>query len=554
VISKSDNVDAGQAPEASAPSSATRPRRVLPLHPLLFAMFPFLAFYAQNFGKAPFQEIYRPTAMALLDTGIVWLVFKLITRQARKAALIASLLAIPFFSYGHLIKLVPPALQSLFLPIALVALVALLVVVLRARQPLYDTTSALNLTSFVLLLPSCWTIAVGLSARTPGDPYNGLGGQGGSNFAAHTTKTVTRNLSNAPQDVPDVYYIILDAYGRADRLQTYYGYDNTPFLQALEARGFFIARHSEANYDQTPLCLASALSMNYLVPPKGGQISPDSLRQLVDDSAVAAFLRTRGYHYIDIASGLEESRVDTADLVLNDEPDLSVVEGQVLDLSAMGATASARRTRYDRHRRRLLGGFSNLAKVAALPYPKFVFTHILAPHPPFVFGANGDAIDPKGVLNLADASELLQQITKEEYRRGYIAQLQYVNKRVLEAVDSILTQSKHRPIIIIQGDHGSRMNLDWESVDRTDLREPFSNLNAYLVPDKVRPDLTDKITAVNSFRILLTDVFGAKYPRLPDRNFYSTESHPYDFIDVTERLARIAASGRPKRYAEAPVR
>ena len=30
---------------------------------------------------------------------------------------------------------------------------------------------------------------------------------------------------------PDIYYIILDAYGRADVLEEMFGYDNTPFLQ-----------------------------------------------------------------------------------------------------------------------------------------------------------------------------------------------------------------------------------------------------------------------------------------------------------------------------------
>ena len=70
-----------------------------------------------------------------------------------------------------------------------------------------------------------------------------------------------RKIATAPaRNLPDVYYIILDAYGRADSLKTFYGYDNTPFLQALEQRGFYIARHSRANYDQTPLCLASALN------------------------------------------------------------------------------------------------------------------------------------------------------------------------------------------------------------------------------------------------------------------------------------------------------
>ncbi len=533
------------ATEAAAPQSDQK-RRVVPFHPLLFAAFPLLALYAQNVAKIPVHEIFSPLFKAAMGTLGLWLLFLLMTRHLRKAAMAASVIVLLFFSYRHILNVMPKGLHDLVLPAFLLALVCLLFAIIRTRQPLNDTTSVLNLAALVLLAPSCWDITTGLRANAIAIEQASAPAPGGNGNAKGYSATVLpqRHLSEAPQDVPDVYYIILDAYGRADRLKTYYAYDNTPFIQALEARGFTIPRHSAANYNQTPLCLASALSMNYLDERPNHRLTPEILRRMVDDNPIAAYLRKRGYHYINVWSGLEESRVTTADLVLNNQPDLSTLEGNMLGNTVMGASSTYEKKRYNEHRKRLLGGFNGLEKVAELPYPKFVFTHILAPHPPFVFGPNGEAIDPKGPLNLADASDLLQEITRAEYSRGYVAQLQYVNARVLEAVDTILRQSKHRPIIIIQGDHGSRMNLDWESLARTDLREPFSILNAYYVPDKVRRDLPDNVTPVNSFRIVLSDVFGAKYPPLPERNYYSTESHPYAFVDVTQRLAQIADSSQ----------
>jgi hypothetical protein len=53
-----------------------------------------------------------------------------------------------------------------------------------------------------------------------------------------------------------------------------------------------------------------------------------------------------------------------------------------------------------------------------------------------------------------------------------------------------------------------------------------------------RRALYDTITPVNSFRVLLTRLFGAKYARLPDRSFYSTASHPFDFTDVTALIRK----------------
>ncbi len=67
---------------------------------------------------------------------------------------------------------------------------------------------------------------------------------------------------------PDIYYIILDGYGRGDVLKSVYGFDNEKFYNELENRGFFIARKSNANYAQTTLfSLASSLNMEYLEIP-----------------------------------------------------------------------------------------------------------------------------------------------------------------------------------------------------------------------------------------------------------------------------------------------
>ena len=204
---------------------------------------------------------------------------------------------------------------------------------------------------------------------------------------------------------------------------------------------------------------------------------------------------------------------------------------------------------YDLHRAFIRTAFTSLDSVAKLPYPKFVFAHILAPHPPFVFGSNGEAINPRYPYNEADGSQLLRthQITRQEYKSRYIGQLQYINGRVLEAVDAIIRQSDRPPIIIVQGDHGSRLNVDWDSQARTDLREPFSILNAYLVPAQVRRHLYDTITPVNSFRVLLTNLFGADYPVLPDRSFFAAAGQPLHFSEVTALIPEFknAAASEP---------
>ncbi|GAG01149.1 unnamed protein product, partial [marine sediment metagenome] len=52
-------------------------------------------------------------------------------------------------------------------------------------------------------------------------------------------------------NTPDIYYIILDAYTRDDTMRSFYEFDNTPFLETLEDRGFYVARCSQSNYAKT---------------------------------------------------------------------------------------------------------------------------------------------------------------------------------------------------------------------------------------------------------------------------------------------------------------
>ena len=102
----------------------------------------------------------------------------------------------------------------------------------------------------------------------------------------------------------------------------------------------------------------------------------------------------------------------------------------------------------------------------------------------------------------------------------------------MQSIDRILKRSSKRPIIIVQGDHGPKSELDYESLERTNLDEVLPILNAYLVPEEIESDLYAEVSPVNTFRILFRHLFGADYETLPDRSYYSTWSHPYRFIEV----------------------
>ena len=80
----------------------------------------------------------------------------------------------------------------------------------------------------------------------------------------------------------------------------------------------------------------------------------------------------------------------------------------------------------------------------------------LLPHPPLVFGPNGEEVNPerryewKGGL----AYVLTPGETGESFRTGYRDQVAYVASLLPGVIEEILTKSASPPIIILQSDHG----------------------------------------------------------------------------------------------------
>jgi hypothetical protein len=188
---------------------------------------------------------------------------------------------------------------------------------------------------------------------------------------------------------------------------------------------------------------------------------------------------------------------------------------------------------YEAHRARVNFAFESLAKLPESTGPKFVFAHIISPHPPFVFDANGNPLEPKRSYSLADGDDYRGSWT--EYRRGYAAQVQYVNQLLDETVSAIIRSSPAPPVIVIQGDHGPGGFLEWKSLDRSCLWERAAILQAYYLPDGGSQHLYPSISPVNSFRIVLNAYFGMDLELLPDETYFTSPRAGGPFIDVTDR-------------------
>jgi len=177
---------------------------------------------------------------------------------------------------------------------------------------------------------------------------------------------------------------------------------------------------------------------------------------------------------------------------------------------------------FERHRQRVLFVFDSLADMPTEPGPKFVFVHLISPHPPFVFKADGEPVNPAGAFTLAAESG---EAGEPAARSGYVEQIEFLNGRILAVIDMLIEGSPQPPIIILQGDHGP-------PVRSPSAAKRMSILNAYYLPGKPTLAPYASITPVNTFRLVLSEYFGAQLPLLEDIALYSSYKTPYEFLVI----------------------
>jgi hypothetical protein len=349
-------------------------------------------------------------------------------------------------------------------------------------------------------------------------------------------------LSDSTQSAPDIYLIIVDGYGRADFLEDVYAYDNSQFMDFLKEEGFYIAEMGTSNYPQTELSISSSLNLNYLdgfVDGFGNTSDRSPLRELLQHTVVSRLLEGQGYQFVALPSASLFAQIRDADVYLGmTQGDINEFEGLLLSSTLAGVAVESFGVdlpvqSYEMHRRYVLYSLDKLADVPELPGPKFVFAHIMSPHPPFIFDRDGNFIVPDRPYSTWDAS--LFPGTVDEYQKGYIDQMIFLNGKLMDVVTAILDKSSTSPIIIIQGDHGPGAYYNTLDLDYTCLSERYSILNAYYFPDGDYHSLYPSITPVNSFRVILNQYFSAKLDLLEDRSYFAGWLSPYVFTDVTEQ-------------------
>jgi hypothetical protein len=497
------------------------------IHPILFAIFPILLIITSNLDEVIFTDAWYSFLIIIGITLLSWLLLNFLFKNKLKSGLFVSLGLLLFFSYGHFLRMtnelgldvsnLPFSHHTYAIPVYFLMLLLGTIVIIKTKKHLKDLTALMNILAIVLivcLLPNI----VSFSLESYDDKL--------------TPEPLNYKISNVLElnEKPNIYYIILDEYTSDEILTKIYDYDNHDFLSQLTQRGFYIPSESYSNYPMSSLSIPSGLNMEYL---NDKQIVPtfNDKNDFYNNNQIMRILKSLDYSII--AMSLEYGYPTIADYHLC--PSAMFVNqfhDTLLDGSLWAPFSKFFITAGEPQRERVNCKFSELSNLeSSYESPFFVFAHIMSPHPPYLFGPNGESTNPE-FLSIGAASW--------DNKLGYVDQVQYINKKTIETIDDILLKN-NSSIIIIAGDHGTPTQLGggglrWNNINDDSIKERMSIFNAYYFPNLNSEVIYDGITPVNSLRLVLNNYLNGNYELLEDTMYFNTYQDPLNFTDVTSLL------------------
>lgn len=326
---------------------------------------------------------------------------------------------------------------------------------------------------------------------------------------ADKAEIIDNKQKKANNHLPDIYYIILDAYTSNQSLKDYWDYKNDEMADFLGGKGFCIATDSRTNYNLTLYSICSSLNMSYLtnVPQKKTEALAriKNLSNLIEESQVVKILLKYGYQITNY------SFKDLPETPRYYDDFFYLKKGNLFNGTAFAMIAYKMNIKWMQDENRV-----NLFSLKTInpkildnlkrknidnEKPLFVFAHIMMPHDPYLFDEYGRTLE--------DDSVFIAPL-----KNRYLGQLKYANKLVMNSINSIFKNNPITPpVIIIQGDHGYRY------LPGKNLKESLSIFNAYYFPDHDYSKIYNSISPVNTFRILFNKYLNAGLPILNDTSY-----------------------------------
>lgn len=298
------------------------------------------------------------------------------------------------------------------------------------------------------------------------DLYNGITAMGEDQAVISTPATVELT------ETPDIYLIVVDAYLGRQALLNEFGDDKADLVSSLESEGFQVPVSAWSAFQTTDLAVPAILDMSYPAEPEGlSDATKQTLhRVLAGDNATVAILNANGYETVKIESGWAGSYCGDAfddcisshwlDEIQANMAWNSVASRFVANTWGHAFTANA------------LHNMEELRRLAKEPSetPRFVFGHIIAPHPPLL-------LDETCALDFSERGmeTVGKGLTTDDDPR-FLAQMACVDSFMNEFAGMVGDDD----IVIFIGDHGVRRAYPDGSPERSTSEKLVESMNVFL--------------------------------------------------------------------------
>lgn len=485
------------------------------------ALASIIFLYDYNIGELQFVDVLPSAFCVIVITFVLQAMLKFLLQSKEKSSLCGGAIMLLLLSYNQVYVFANKFFllrHRYLLPLCIIFLISMIAFVRKSKKAHIVVHDLLSIILFSFVMISCFDIGFFMIKA--------------KFTTTNQSKTIRSIKYNKEIAKPDVYYIVLDSYPSNMILRDYYDFDNSLFAESLINKGFLFKDASKSNYAMTYFSLASVLNMKYVNYVKNQISGPKDMRELtrlIADNEVMKSFKASGYKIVHLGTAWGPTNT-------NRNADVNVSAYKFVNLFTLTLMRSSiLNQQYERMWRKLsrrvtLSQFENLKKIPEIKEPTFTFAHIDCPHPPYVFGPNGEdysLVNPIGQ-------------GRETAKNQFLAQIEYVNKRVDEVVSEILKKSEVDPIIILQADHG---NYVWHFSDKYSkdgvdtIKGRLGVLMAFYAPKDLKSNLANNDTPINTFRVTLNYLFDTNYEELPENMYYSDYDDPYSFNEVTDVLS-----------------
>jgi glycopeptide antibiotics resistance protein len=466
--------------------------------PILFALYPVVFLYSNNVSILTINSITRPLLAAVLLALIFYAISFLFSRRRYQAANSAFVCLFFFFTYGPVDSLlrkydfIQVERFTLF-PIFIVLTVYALIFIQRSNK---KNGKRINRVSTIMV---SGLLLVNLVTIIPAEIQK---------FQANKISPQSTGITAAISgNDPDIYYLVFDEFASFRTIAEHWKYEDADrFKNYLISRDFYVIEGSSGNTPHTLVEMASRLNFREYAADEEIPVLSDAIA----NNQVMALLKERGYTTV-IFDGIRSGYgIATKGPMLADydfsydaassDRTLLAVDSftqMALDLTIIRAIFPyplANNIDLIAHRNSVLYTLAKIPSLAEVETPKFVYAHILLPHPPFIFNADGSAVDA------------IHHTNWDFYLGHYI----YATKKVEQLVEEIFANSdpSNPPIIILQSDHGPRnWNQGYPQAMKLEI------LNAVYLP-QAEPSIDTHLLRqpINTFPVILNAVFEVDLP------------------------------------------